>query len=174
MKQKSKTKYSWQTSLPAYLENAEGKDMQEKLVLYVMRRLRGKTTLKEIQDYMRIKLRIMLPQSTISGRMNDLKDKDKVGFFGETRIYKDRIRKVFEIITKRNSRKKRVGKKIVYEKVEPIQCKIDGRRWYVLKLSDGSTWKSKTGNGWKRSTKPKRKFVAALNKLRNQRPNKRQ
>jgi hypothetical protein len=174
MKKKSKTKYSWQTSLPAYLENAEGKDMQEKLVLYVMRRLRGKTTLKEIQDHMRIKLGIRLPQSTISGRMNDLKDKDKVGFFGETRIYKDRIRKVFEVITTRNKRKKRVGKKIIYEKVYPLNLKKDKQgKYFILKLSDGSIWRTKSGEEWGRSNKPKQKFREALTILRKQPPNKR-
>jgi len=154
MRHKSKTKYSWKTSLPAYLENAEGKDMQEKLVLYVMRRLRGKTTLKEVQDYMRTRLSIRLPQSTISGRMNDLKDKDKVAFFGDTRIYKDRIRKVFEIITKRNSKKKRVGKKIIYQKVHPVLLALDRHRKGTLRLSDGAIWLTKDGGlSWKKKQK---------------------
>lgn len=156
-RRKSKTKYSWKTSLPAYLENKPGKDMQEKLVLFVMRKLRGKkATLKEVQDYLRTHFSIRLPQSTISGRMNDLKDKNKVGFFGETKVYRDRLRKVFEIITSKNKARQRKGKKIRFEKVVPVLLSALGRlvpgrktNKYILTLSDGAKWISKdNGSTW--------------------------
>lgn len=109
MKKKTvrKTNYSYKTSLPAYLENKEGKAAQEKIISYVISRHKGgKATLKEIQDYMRNIVRLPLPQSTISGRVNDLKDKGKVDFYGEMKIYKGRIRKVFELRKNNKSRTK--------------------------------------------------------------------
>lgn len=102
-----KTNYSYKTSLPAYLENKEGKAAQEKIIAYVISRHKGgKASLKEIQDYMRNVVRLPLPQSTISGRVNDLKDKGRVAFYGEMKIYKGRLRKVFELRKNSKSRTK--------------------------------------------------------------------
>lgn len=107
---KKKTNYSWRTSLPAYYENKFGKDLQCKVIRFIISRHRGqKATLKEIQDYLRDRIKVRLPQSTISGRVNDLKDQGKIGFFGELKEYKGRLRKVFELITRQ--RKKKVIRK---------------------------------------------------------------
>lgn len=173
MKSKSKTSYSWRTSLPAYLENLEGKDMQEKLVLHVMKKKRGKSTLKEVQDYLRTIFRITLPQSTISGRMNDLRDKGYVGFYGETKVYRDRIRKVFEVVKGRKHRKKAIkkGTKIVY-RYKPSEPKSVRHNKILLfelpggslsiTLKNGSAWKTFDGNTWimiKKSTQAKKKLT---------------
>jgi hypothetical protein len=100
--------YSWKTSLPAYIENQVGKDYQNALVLLVIGKHRGKkATLKEVQDYLRNEFHIRLPQSTISGRMGDLRDTGKVVDYGETKMYKGRLRKLFEI----KKKKKRIVKK---------------------------------------------------------------
>lgn len=153
---KKKTNYSWKTSLPAYFENAAGKDMQARLVLFVMKKHKGRCTLKEVQDYLRYNFKIILPQSTVSGRMNDLRDDGLVAFYGETRMYRNRIRKVFEIIKKGSKKKAIRGKKIVYEKVYPKWLrKYQGK--HLLTLSNNKIWVSIDGITWKEKKAPVRR-----------------
>lgn len=58
--------YSYQTSLPAYRDNPEGKLIQKERILEVIKTLGGSTCLKQLERI------IGLPQSTLSGRANDL------------------------------------------------------------------------------------------------------
>ncbi len=154
---KNKSNYSYKTSLPAYLDNTKGKDNQERLVLYVMRRFKSnRSTLKEIQDYLRKHLKVYLPQSTISGRMGDLRDKGRVVDTGTTKFYKDYQRKVFEVVTAITKRKKKI--KVVKKRkpvVKPSKFyKAD--RIFMIELNNGAIYYSTTGRSWSKA-KPKNK-----------------
>lgn len=145
-----KSNYSYKTSLPAYLANAAGKDMQAKLILYVVKKyMKKKATLKGIQDRLRIIFNIKLPQSTISGRVNDLVHSNKLAYFGEQVVYKEYLRKVYEVVSKENNRRRRVkkGVKVMYKKAFPVLCRIV-RGKYVLTMSDKTVWTSVNGKTW--------------------------
>lgn len=85
------TNYSYKTSLPAYNDNAEGKNFQKNKILEEMKRLGGSACLKQIEKAMH------LPQSTCSGRMNDLIDDGKVIHNGYIEFEK-RLRKRFVLV----------------------------------------------------------------------------
>lgn len=81
--------------------------MQARLILYILRRLPGKKgTIKEAQDMLRKIYGIRIPQSTVSARFGDLRDNGAIAFFGQIKTYKERDRKVFEIVTSRNKKEK--------------------------------------------------------------------
>lgn len=82
----STNNYSYSTSYPAYLENESGKNAQETRVLRAINSLKGKATLKQLEKILK------LPQSTISGRVNDLVKAKKVKYSGEV-FYEGRTRK---------------------------------------------------------------------------------
>lgn len=161
----AKNNYSWKTSLPAYIENSEGKDMQEKLILHVMKQNGNKITLLEVRDFLKSQFKIMLPQSTISGRMNDLRNKGLVDYYGDMRSYKDRLRKVFEVVN--GNTKKRLsiqkGMKVIvkYKPIFPVSLK-QYKSKVVIKMSDDETWESKDMKTWakKKKTPKKRKQFA--------------
>jgi len=81
-----RTNYSRTTSLPSYQENQTGKEIQKEILLGIVTS-KSQTTLKELEEIM------TLPQSTISGRVNDLIREKKVMYSGTT-MYKKRTRKV--------------------------------------------------------------------------------
>lgn len=76
--------YSHTTSLPAYLENQTGKQQQKERIMNIIPT--DGTCLKELEEL------TGLPQSTIAGRINDLKDEKKVMYWGFT-TYAGRMRK---------------------------------------------------------------------------------
>jgi hypothetical protein len=84
--------YSRETSLPAYKENQAGKEAQKTRILQVIRDLGGRATLKQIEEV------IQLPQSSISGRINDLIEDRKVKDTGEKTLYAGMRRKVFALL----------------------------------------------------------------------------
>ena len=76
--------YSYNTSLPAYHDNAINKRRQaEEILRFINKGANNLLQLSELTG---------LPQSTIVGRVNDLKGDSKVEYTGFT-IYKDRKRK---------------------------------------------------------------------------------
>lgn len=85
-----KTNYSRETSLPAYREDATGKQAKKDLILQEMNRLGGVACLKQIEQFMH------LPQSTCSGRMNDLMHDNKIEHDGFV-TYEGRLRKRFVV-----------------------------------------------------------------------------
>ncbi len=88
---KKKTNYSHETSLPAYQEDSSGKRAQKDRILKEFIRLGGFACLKQIEKFMH------LPQSTCSGRINDLIDDGKVKHEGFME-FDGRKRKRFVII----------------------------------------------------------------------------
>lgn len=161
----SKTKYSWKTSLPAYLENAIGKDLQSQLILWLIKKMPGKrSTIKELQETLKKRFSVFLPQSTVSGRIGDLKQEGKIAHYGEIRVYKERKRKVYQVVDKR---KKAIGKsrKPKFQKVSPVYYKkVSGM--HAIKLSDGNVWRSKDGRVWaKKKRIPRKKSIRKTVKL---------
>ena len=76
--------YSYATSLPAYQEAPELKKRQaDELMAFISK---GANCLLQLADLSG------LPQSTVSGRVNDLLREGKVQYHGHT-IYRDRKRK---------------------------------------------------------------------------------
>lgn len=92
--EENQSNYSYETSLPAYQEDQQGKDAQAKRILAIMKSLGGKCTIKQIEEL------IHLPQSTVSGRMKDLREAECVVDTGELTVYAGRKRKLFAIIEK--------------------------------------------------------------------------
>lgn len=86
--------YSRKTSLPAYKENPDLKESQKKQVLQLMKRLGGVACLKQLQQEMKI------PQSSISGRIGDLRQEGKVYDTNELVIFDGRKRKLFGVAKK--------------------------------------------------------------------------
>jgi transcriptional antiterminator len=77
--------YSFNTSLPAYKENKADKDSQaERILNFIV--LAKYTTLKQLEEV------TGLPQSTISGRVSDLIEGEKVRYDGQI-VYSGRLRK---------------------------------------------------------------------------------
>lgn len=85
------TNYSYKTSLPAYREDQSGKQAQKDKILAEFNRLGGFACLKQMEHFMK------LPQSTCSGRINDLVDDGKVKHDGFME-FEGRLRKKFVII----------------------------------------------------------------------------
>lgn len=88
------TNYSYKTSLPAYREDETGKQAQKTKILAEFNRLGGAACLKQIEKFMH------LPQSTCSGRINDLIDDGKVKHDGYME-FEGRLRKKFVIINEK-------------------------------------------------------------------------
>lgn len=86
--------YSFDTSLPAYKGNQLGKDRQKDQLLKIFNELGGRATLKQVAD------KIGLPQSTVSGRINDLIGDKELMDTGEKVSYAGMIRKVFALPTR--------------------------------------------------------------------------
>jgi len=63
--------YSYQTSLPAYHENKEGKDIQAQKIYAHILRLR-ETCIRQLAELTH------LPDSTVSARLSDLREAGKV------------------------------------------------------------------------------------------------
>lgn len=82
--------YSHTTSLPAYLENQTGKQQQKEKILSLI--TEEGTCLKQLEEL------TGLPQSTVSGRVNDLKEERKAMYHGFI-TYGGRLRK--KIVTYR-------------------------------------------------------------------------
>ena len=76
------TNYSYETSLPAYHSNANDKKRQQDIIQSLVTE-KG-TCLKEIEIRLWQLHKIRIPQSTISGRINDLIQQKKV-------MYMDKI-----------------------------------------------------------------------------------
>ena len=70
------TNYSYETSLPAYHSNANDKQRQQDIIQSLVTE-KG-TCLKEIEIKLWQLYKIRIPQSTISGRINDLIKENKV------------------------------------------------------------------------------------------------
>jgi predicted transcriptional regulator len=88
--------YSFDTSLPAYQGNQEDKQIQKKKLLAIFNQCGGRATLKEVADLMG------LPQSTVSGRINDLIADKELMDTGEKKSYQGYTRKVFAVIKRKN------------------------------------------------------------------------
>ncbi len=88
------TNYSYKTSLPAYREDATGKQAQKDKILGEIQRLKDGSCLKQIEHFMK------LPQSTCSGRINDLIADGKVKHDGHME-FEGRLRKKFVIINEK-------------------------------------------------------------------------
>lgn len=87
------TNYSYKTSLPAYREDGTGKQAQKDSILAEFNRLGGAACLKQMEKFMH------LPQSTCSGRINDLINDGKLKHDGFME-FDGRLRKRFVIINK--------------------------------------------------------------------------
>lgn len=85
------TNYSYKTSLPAYREDENGKHAQKDKILGEIQRLNDGACLKQIEHFMK------LPQSTCSGRINDLIADGKVKHDGYME-FEGRLRKKFVVI----------------------------------------------------------------------------
>ena len=85
------TNYSYKTSLPAYQENAEGKQLKKEQILAEIIRLGGTACLKQLEKALHI------PQSTCAGRINDLIVDGKVMYDGLIE-FDGRLRKKIVII----------------------------------------------------------------------------
>jgi aryl-alcohol dehydrogenase-like predicted oxidoreductase len=76
--------YSFETSLPAYQERPTEKRRQcDNILQFIKRGVDNLLQLSEVTG---------LPQSTVSGRVNDLKTEGKIDYPGYV-VYKDRKRK---------------------------------------------------------------------------------
>jgi hypothetical protein len=85
------TTYSYATSLPPYQESPSiKKRQQDELLAFILKGANNLLQLSQLTG---------LPQSTVSGRINDLIDESKVLYFGFT-IYADRKRKKIVAIKK--------------------------------------------------------------------------
>ncbi len=73
------TNYSYETSLPAYHSNANEKKRQQDIIQGLV--TEQGTCLKEIEHKLKQLYKIEIPQSTISGRINDLMKEKKVMYF---------------------------------------------------------------------------------------------
>lgn len=106
------TNYSYKTSLPAYREDENGKQAQKDKILAEIQRLKDGACLKQIEHFMK------LPQSTCSGRINDLIDDGKVKHDGYME-FEGRLRKKFVIINAKSI-------SIIPEPITPGQQKLFG------------------------------------------------
>lgn len=77
------TNYSYDTSLPAYHSNANDKKRQQDIIQGLVTE-KG-TCLKEIEIKLWQLHKIRIPQSTISGRINDLMKEKKVMYFDKVK-----------------------------------------------------------------------------------------
>lgn len=104
--------YDFTSSRAAYQSQLGAKAMQESLIVSFMEGMGRLATLKEIQIALR-RVRINLPQSTISGRMNDLRERGNVIFTGEYKVIYGYKRKVFELLPadRRSNKKINTNKK---------------------------------------------------------------
>lgn len=89
-----KSNYSFETSLPAYKSNPTVKAKQKSHTLSIFNELGGRATLKQVADKMG------LPQSTVSGRINDLIEDKELIDTGQKEMYDGLVRKVFAIVSK--------------------------------------------------------------------------
>lgn len=85
------TNFSYKTSLPAYKENAEGKESKKTQVLNELVRLGGNACLKQIEKALHI------PQSSCAGRVNDLIADGRVKYDGIME-FEGRMRKKIVLI----------------------------------------------------------------------------
>lgn len=85
---KRKTNYSYETSLPAYKSNTEGKVTQAEKILATVKQLK-QTCLKQLSDVLGI------DQSTVSGRIGDLIEEGRVKYADKENYitYGGRLRK---------------------------------------------------------------------------------
>jgi len=102
--------YSHETSKPAYEDNEDGKRKQENEILAIMESLGGRACLLQLAEI------VNLPQSTVSGRMSDLREHDKAFDTGETIVYAGRKRKLFAVLK---------PEKILTEKAKEIEVPKD-------------------------------------------------
>lgn len=84
-----KTNYSPETSLPAYIENKEGKNLQKQIIYNAI--TSGASCLKSLEQI------TGLPQSTVAGRCNDLIKENLILYCGIT-YFENRKRKKIQII----------------------------------------------------------------------------
>ena len=89
----STSNYSHQTSHPAYQDNQQEKELQRGQILAAMKTLGGSACLKQLEQL------LGLPQSTISGRMSDLRRERKVFDSGNMIVFENRQRKLFSVVT---------------------------------------------------------------------------
>jgi predicted transcriptional regulator len=105
------------TSLAAYKENKELKEKQKVQIYNIITSLGGTACLKQIEH------KIKLPQSTISGRIGDLRTEGKVEDTKKLVFFDGRRRKLFAICKKKKrkskakkaNRKPRVKKEVVLD-----------------------------------------------------------
>ena len=85
------TNYSYATSLPPYQEGAIiKKRQQDELLAFIIKGANNLLQLAQLTG---------LPQSTVSGRISDLIEENKIEYFGFT-VYADRKRKKIVAIKK--------------------------------------------------------------------------
>lgn len=88
------TNYSYQTSLPPYREDAEGKQLKKQQILAEITRLGGVACLKQLETALHI------PQSTCAGRVNDLIQEGKVIYDGLIEFFGRKRKKIVIIQAK--------------------------------------------------------------------------
>lgn len=92
MNPQTNNSYSYATSLPAYQDNQQDKEIAKKKIIATIIEFGGKACLKQIAD------KIGLPQSTVSGRISDLREDRKVKDSGTKVKLDGRSRIVWELI----------------------------------------------------------------------------
>lgn len=90
--QQSTSNYQMETSMPAYQSNQDQKLVAEKQILQALKSLGGKGCILQLHELLK------LPSSTISGRLNDLREKRKVKDSGTKMKYKSYTRIVWQVI----------------------------------------------------------------------------
>lgn len=121
--QTQKDNYSYETSAPAYHSEQGAKLIAMKLIEKLMEDNGGARTLKQLEEDLRA-MKIYLPQSTISGRMSDLRDLGIVEYNDACLVYKGRKRKIFEIIP--------VSRRVKVEKTLKLMQRERKNRYSVL------------------------------------------
>lgn len=108
--------YSHETSKPALIKNPEEKLYQRQMILQVLQSIGGSASILQIQQMLAKDFKQELPQSTVSGRVGQLRDAGKIAYTG-TAIYEGLKRRIFSLVTV-NSTKKNVHKKVAPKQKE--------------------------------------------------------
>lgn len=85
------TNYSYDTSLPAYHSNANEKQRQRDYILSLV--TEDGITGKELEYNLKKVYGMTIPQSTIFGRIKELKDDRKVMYASDKKFYSGKLRK---------------------------------------------------------------------------------
>ncbi len=110
--------YSHSTSKPAFKSNADGKKTHCELILNIFKELEGKACLLQIQQQLQLVHNIHLPQSSVAGRVGQLRQRGLVEDTGGHVSYENLKRRLFSLTT--NKLRKSTPKKIKAIKPKPV------------------------------------------------------